>query len=160
MSRWFPHPVLTVNLIILWLLLAQSISPGQVLLGAIVGFAASHGMAALRPDPLRIGSARAIAQLAAMVTKDVIESNIAVIRIILFGKKGVSNFVSFRLEMTNVYGLAVLAFIITATPGTMWVQYDRATGELLVHVLDLKDEEEWVRLIRTRYERPLMEIFR
>ena len=159
MSRWFPHPILTVNLIILWLLLAQSISPGQLLLGALVGFAASHGMAALRPDRLRIGSVGAIFRLAGMVTKDVIESNIAVIGIILFGKKGVSNFVSFRLEMTNVYGLAVLAFIITATPGTMWVQYDRATGELLVHVLDLKDEEEWVRLIRTRYEKLLMEIF-
>ena len=34
-----------------------------------------------------------------------------------------------------------------------------ATGRLLLHVLDLVDEETWVRLIKDRYERRLMEIF-
>ena len=32
-------------------------------------------------------------------------------------------------------------------------------GTLLLHVLDLVDEEQWSRLIKDRYERLLMEIF-
>ena len=48
---------------------------------------------------------------------------------------------------------------ITATPGTIWVQFDRNAGRLLVHVLDMIDEEAWIQLIKHRYERLLMEIF-
>ena len=57
------------------------------------------------------------------------------------------------------YGLAALACIITATPGTLWVEYDSADNTMLLHVLDLIDEEEWVRIIKDRYETRLMEIF-
>jgi multicomponent K+:H+ antiporter subunit E len=30
---------------------------------------------------------------------------------------------------------------------------------MLLHVLDLIDETEWVQIIKQRYEKPLMEIF-
>ncbi|MNV61329.1 putative monovalent cation/H+ antiporter subunit E [compost metagenome] len=63
------------------------------------------------------------------------------------------------LDLRNRYGLAVLAIILTSTPGTLWVQYDRATGSLLLHVLDLIEEGEWIDLIKGRYERLLLEIF-
>ena len=36
---------------------------------------------------------------------------------------------------------------------------DAAKGILLLHVLDLVDETAWIRLIKDRYERRLMEIF-
>jgi len=41
----------------------------------------------------------------------------------------------------------------------LWMQYDSSRGELLVHVLDLVDEDAWIRLLKDRYERLLMEIF-
>ena len=56
-------------------------------------------------------------------------------------------------------GLTVLALIVTATPGTAWVQFQRASGSLLIHVFDLVDEDEWIRLLKTRYEALLVEIF-
>jgi len=59
----------------------------------------------------------------------------------------------------NAYGLATLACIITSTPGTLWVDFNEASGTLTIHVLDLVDETEWVRTIKGRYERPLLEIF-
>ena len=52
-----------------------------------------------------------------------------------------------------------LALIVTATPGTLWVDFDRRRGTLLLHVLDLVDEESWIQLIKGRYESLLMEIF-
>ncbi|MGP1664783.1 MAG: Na+/H+ antiporter subunit E, partial [Rhodanobacter sp.] len=57
------------------------------------------------------------------------------------------------------YGLAVLACIITSTPGTIWVSYDSVRSVLLIHVLDLVDEQSWISSIKQRYERPLLEIF-
>ena len=159
MRRWIPHPLLAFGLTLMWLLLNQSVSPGHILLGAALAVVATHGLAALRPEPVQIISLRPVPRLLLTVAADIVRSNIAVARIILFGKRGVSEFVRLPLELGNIHALTVLALIITATPGTMWVQFNRASGILLVHVLDLKDEEEWIRLIKDRYERLLLEIF-
>ncbi|MFC7500036.1 Na+/H+ antiporter subunit E [Enterovirga sp. GCM10030262] len=159
MRRWIPHPLLALGLTLMWLLLNQSVSPGHILLGAALAVVATHGLAALRPEPVQIASLRPVPRLLFTVAADIVRSNIAVARIILFGKRGVSEFVRLPLELGNIHALTVLALIITATPGTMWVQFNRASGILLVHVLDLKDEEEWIRLIKDRYERLLLEIF-
>ena len=55
--------------------------------------------------------------------------------------------------------LAVLAMIVTATPGTAWAELAADRSVLLLHVLSLEDEAEVVATIKERYERPLMEIF-
>ena len=162
MIRWLlPYPLLTAALLVMWLLLNQSLSAGQLILGTAVALLASQAMAALRPEKARFRSIRPIPILAARVFADIVRSNIAVARIVLVPgqRKRVSGFVRVPLDIRNRYGLTTLACIITATPGTIWVQFDRNTGRLLVHVLDLIDEEEWIRLIKHRYERMLMEIF-
>jgi multicomponent K+:H+ antiporter subunit E len=41
----------------------------------------------------------------------------------------------------------------------VWVEYEAAGGTMLLHVLDLVDGAEWHRIVKERYERPLMEIF-
>jgi multicomponent K+:H+ antiporter subunit E len=41
----------------------------------------------------------------------------------------------------------------------LWVNYDAQKGLLMIHVLDLVDEAEWIRTIKQRYERHLLEIF-
>ena len=53
----------------------------------------------------------------------------------------------------------LLALIVTATPGTLWVSFDPAKGVLTLHVLDLIDEDAWIATIKQRYERYLLEIF-
>ena len=159
MKRWIPHPLLAAALIAMWLLLNQSLSPAHIVLGATVALVASHGLAALRPQPVAFLSVRPMLRLAGIVVADIARSNLAVARIVLFRKKRVSGFVRLPLELRNIHGLATLALIITATPGTLWVQLDPANGILLVHVLDLVDEEAWIRLIKGRYETLLLEIF-
>ena len=49
--------------------------------------------------------------------------------------------------------------IICLTPGTAWgeVSFDRSS--LLIHLFDEPDEVAFVAMVKSRYERPLMEIF-
>lgn len=160
MSRWLPYPLLALALLGMWLMLTQSLAPGQFLLGGGVALVAARITAALRPSRSRPRSIAAIVKLLALVVMDIARSNIAVSRIVLFPRtERVSGFVRFPLELRDPFGLTVLALILTATPGTMWVEYNRTQQRLLVHVLDLRDEEEWVRLIKLRYESLLVEIF-
>lgn len=164
MKRWLlPYPLLSLSLLVMWLLLSQSLAPGHLLLGALMGLLGGRAMASLRPEKARIRFGVAALRLTGIVIADIVRSNIAVGRIVLFGRATeghTSAFIRLPLELTNRYGLAVLAIIITATPGTLWVQHGTNRNVLLIHVLDLVDEEEWVKLIKFRYERLLLEIFR
>jgi multicomponent K+:H+ antiporter subunit E len=161
MSWLLPYPLLSAALLVLWLLLNKSISPGHLMLGSVLAVLASWTMAALRPEKPRIRRPGAALRLAGMVVIDILRSNLAVGRIILRSREpGVNaGFMTIPLDLRDRHGLAVLAIIITSTPGTIWVNYDAAKGTLLLHVLDLVDETVWIRTIKGRYERQLMEIF-
>lgn len=161
MSWLLPYPLLSAGLLALWLLLNQSVSPGQVVLGVILAVLMPWAMAALRPEKPRIRRPGSILRLTGMVILDILRSNLAVGAIIVRSRTpGVNaGFLTIPLEMRSRHGLAVLSIIITSTPGTIWVNYDSASGTLLLHVLDLVDKTAWIRLIKDRYERQLMEIF-
>lgn len=160
MSRVLPYPLLTAALLLMWLLLT-SFSLGQFLLGGLVALMASRAMTALQPSKPRIRRWRVIPKLAGIVALDILRSNIAVFSIIIQGRRRerVSGFVVIPLDLRDPTGLAVLSCIVTSTPGTAWVEYYPASGILLIHVLDLIDKDEWVTLVKNRYEALLMEIF-
>jgi multicomponent K+:H+ antiporter subunit E len=160
MSRLVPFPMVSAGLLVLWLLL-NSLSVGHILLGGAVALIGGWALAALAPPKARARRPVAVLRLAAFVFADVVRSNVAVARIILGlePRRWTSGFVEVPLELRHPYGLATLACIITSTPGTLWVDFNEANGTLTIHVLDLVDETEWVRTIKGRYERPLLEIF-
>jgi multicomponent K+:H+ antiporter subunit E len=94
------------------------------------------------------------------VVFDIVRSNLAVARLILRrDQRTHSGFVAIPLTLVDPYGLAVLACIITSTPGTIWVSHDSGASILLIHVLDLVDEQTWIDSIKRRYEQLLLEIF-
>lgn len=161
MTRLLPFPLMSAGLLALWLLLNQTLSFGHVLLGGVVALVGGRALAVLQPPKARVRRPIAIVRLLFLVLVDITRSNIAVGRIILglAQQKRTSGFVNIPLELRDPYGLAVLACIITSTPGTLWVNFDSARGTLMIHVLDLVDENEWIRTIKGRYERLLLEIF-
>ena len=161
MTGLIPFPIVSVGLLAFWLLLNQSLSPGHILLGCAVALAGGWALAALQSPKARPRRLIPIFRLAAFVFADVVRSNIAVAGIILCLKqrRGTSGFVEIPLELRDPYGLATLACIITSTPGTLWADFDEASGNLTIHVLDLVDETEWIRIIKGRYERLLLEVF-
>ena len=87
MKRWIPHPLLALVLTAMWLLSNQSLAPGHFRLGAAIALVACRGLAALRPEPVRMVSLRPIARLAGIVLADIVRSNLAVESIFLFKSK-------------------------------------------------------------------------
>lgn len=161
MRAILPFPIATAGLLGLWLLLNQSFSPGHILLGGVVGVVGGWSLQRLALPKAALRRPDIICRLAASVLKDIVLSNIAVARNILGIRKygWASGFVEIPLELRDPYGLAALACIITSTPGTLWADFDATNGVLTIHVLDLVDRSEWIRIIKERYEKPLLEIF-
>lgn len=160
MTRVLPYPLLAASLFVMWLLL-NGLSAGQILLGAIIALGASRVMVALQPAKPRLRRWRQIPRLAFLWAVDVARSNIAVAGIILRGGRGnrTAGFVMIPLQLRDRTALAILACIITSTPGTVWVEYHPGSGMLRIHVLDLVDEQYWIDQIKQRYESLLLEIF-
>ena len=161
MSLLLPYPIASASFLAFWLLLNQSLSLGHLLLGAASGLIGGWSLAALKQPKARPRRLATMVRLAGLVFADIVRSNIAVGCIILgLEQRGyTSGFVEIPLELRDPYGLAILACIITSTPGTLWVEFDAATATLTIHVLDLIDKTTWVRTIKARYERALLEIF-
>ncbi|PTT26565.1 Na+/H+ antiporter subunit E [Pseudomonas sp. HMWF021] len=161
MKRLFPAPWLSLALWALWLTLNLSLSPGNLLLGAILGFAAPLMMRKLRPKHARIRRPWTIIKLFFLVGRDVILSNLIVAWGVLNAKRRPprSRFVKVPLDLRDAHGLATLAMICTVVPGTVWSELALDRSILLLHVWDLDDEVQFIEHFKTAYEQPLMEIF-
>jgi multicomponent K+:H+ antiporter subunit E len=160
MARLMPYPLLVLGLIFMWLLLA-GFTPGQFVIAVGVAVAASHVLNALGEASPPIRRWLAIPELVGIVFYDIVRSNLAVAWILLSGtrRQRRSGFVVVPIRLRDPTALAVLAIVLTSTPGTAWLDYNSARGELLLHVFDLKEEQEWIDTIGNRYERLLLEIF-
>ena len=157
--RALPFPLLTLALLAMWILLT-GFSPGHMLFGAAIAVMVSRTMLSLRPERPTLRLGRAAVRLASIVFIDIIRSNIAVAKIILLRPpERNSGFIELSTALRSPDALAMLSIIITATPGSLWVQHDAHRHIILIHVLDLVDEQEWARLIQERYEKLLLEIF-
>jgi multicomponent K+:H+ antiporter subunit E len=157
-----PYPLTWLALVAMWLVLNGTLALAHVILGMLVAFGAVLGLRALQEPGRAPHAPLAAAQLAWVVLVDVVRSNLAVAAIVLQPHARARNqgFVEIPLELRHPGGLAVLACIITATPGTSWAGYDARSGVLTMHILDLVDERYLIRLVKERYECRLLEIFR
>jgi multicomponent K+:H+ antiporter subunit E len=156
-----PFPLLWLALVAMWLVLNGTVAPGQVIVGMVVALGAVLALRGLQAPSRRARRPLAALGLACVVLLDIARSNAAVAAIVLRGRKRDhhAGFVEIPLELRHPAGLAVLACIITSTPGTSWAGYDSRAGVLTMHILDLVDDDDAIRAIKDRYERRLMEIF-
>lgn len=155
-----PYPLMTLALIFMWMLL-NSFSLGQFLLGTVVAVVAGWALASLRIEKPKLRKWHLLPKLFGIVMLDIVRSNIAVAIVILKGRRRsrTSGFLVMPLEIQDKTALAILAVILTSTPGSAWLEYDSRDRTVLLHVLDLIDEQQWIEIIKNRYEKLLMEIF-
>jgi multicomponent K+:H+ antiporter subunit E len=155
------HPLFWIALVAMWLVLVGTLSIGEAILGALAAWVSLRVFAMLQPPDVLVRRPWQAVSLFAVVSLDIVRSNIAVAKIVLSPqrKDRKPGFVDIPVDIRHPAELATLACIITATPGTAWAGYDSKASVVTLHVLDLRDASEVVHAVKTRYERPLMEIF-
>lgn len=159
--RWLPHPLLTLLLIMIWMLLQNAFSIAHLVLGTALGIVFPLITASFWPDRPRIRNYGKAFVYFLLVVGDIVVANIEVARLILFRRPTELNtcWVCVPLELCSPEAITVFAGTITMTPGTISCDLSADGRSLLVHCLDQADPEAAVQLMKSRYEARLMEIF-
>ena len=157
---WLPHPGLTLLLTGMWLLLANQLSLGQLLLGLFLGWAIPLLLRRYLIFVPRVRQPLALCLFLLKVLWDIVVANLHVARLVLGPKSRLNPaFVEVPMELKDEFLLATLASIISLTPGTVSAGLTPDHKTLLLHALDVPDIDALVVEIKKRYEAPLLEIF-
>jgi multicomponent K+:H+ antiporter subunit E len=161
LHRVFPHPLLTLAITVIWVLLVNEISVGAVVLGFVLGIAVPRLTAAFWPDRPRVRNFRMMVEYALVVLWDIIVANFEVAYLILFRKASSLRpvFMTIPLDVRTPEAITVFAGTITMTPGTVSADLSADGRALLVHALNNDDAEAAVAQMKQRYEARLKEIF-
>ena len=160
--RWlFPHPLLTLLLAVVWVILQNDFSAGMAVFGLLLGIVVARLTAVWWPDrPLSFHPGK-MAIYMVIVLWDIMVANIQVARIVLTrpNSKLRPAWVVVPLDLVQPEAITVLAGTITLTPGTVSADLSDEGHSLLVHALDTDDPDGVRDEIKHRYERRLKEIF-
>jgi len=161
LRRIFPHPVLSVTLVILWMLLVNRFALGSLVMAVILAIAIPLMTAAWWPDRPRIARPLALIPYMSLVLWDVIVANIQVAKIVLFMPSDQirSAFITVPIDLDSPEAITLLAGTITMTPGTLTADIASDGKSLLIHSLHAPDPDAVRDDIKTRYEARLKRIF-
>ena len=161
MARFLPHPLLSLTITVVWIMLLNEFSAGTLVLGLVLGFAIPQMTARFWPGAPVVKAPFAIAEFALIVLWDIVVSNMQVAHLVLTrrGDSLRSIYVTVPLDLKTPEAIAALAGTITMTPGTVSADLSADGKALLVHCLETDDPEGTVATIKSRYERRLKRIF-
>jgi multicomponent K+:H+ antiporter subunit E len=157
---FFPSLRASLLLALVWLLLVNELSAGQIVLGVLLGLMLpllTLRFRATRPPVRRL---RVAVTLLGVFLYDLVVANLAVARAVLGSMSHVRpRLVQVPLDMTEPAAIALLGGLVSLTPGTVLIDIDLRRGVLRIHVLLAGDDAAFARDIKTRYESRIKEIF-
>jgi multicomponent K+:H+ antiporter subunit E len=155
-----PFPRLSATLWALWLLLNETLEPGQVILGGVIALVIPLLVRPVLPPIPVVRAPLKLVGYLLLVQYDILVANLRVARLVL-GPVGRLRpaIVVVPLAVGDPVVASILAATVTLTPGTVSIDLDMAARRLTVHVLDAPDEASVVAEIKSRYEARLKEVF-
>lgn len=160
-KRLFPHPGLSGLLAVVWVLLANSLSWGSVIMAAIVALVIPLFTSPYWREKPRLHFGWPMVEYLAIVLWDIVVANFEVAWIILAKRDRDlrSAWLVIPLDLRQPEAITALAGTISLTPGTVSADVSGDGKLLLVHALDIADREEGVARIKSRYEARLKRIY-
>ncbi|MCF7983533.1 MAG: Na+/H+ antiporter subunit E [Thiohalocapsa sp.] len=158
MKKVLPHPILSLMLLGLWLLLVNSVSPGHLLLGTLLAWLIPLYTARFWEAQMHIRKPLLLMRFFAIVLFDIVVANIAVARLLIGPMAEIRpGFIRMPLRLQGDVAISLLANIISLTPGTLSAFLSADRTALIIHGLQTDDPDAIIAEIRQRYEQPLLE---
>ncbi len=159
-SRFFPHPMVSLLLLVVWLMLNNSISAGNIVLGSFLAIVIPILTAPLQTPQPKLKKPLLAVYYVLQLAWDIIVSNFQVANMVIRPPKLLQpGFIAVPIDLDTVTAITILASTVSLTPGTVSSDISDDNKWLYIHVLNLENEEELIATIKQRYEKLLKEIF-
>ena len=159
-TSFWPSPFNVVLLFVVWILLTNSFSVGNLLLAALLAFLIPMGVARVQSETIRVKKPGKALRYLMVLIIDIITSNVIVAKQVLGSPDKLRpGFIEVPLDIKEPLPMTLLASTISLTPGTVSTEVSADRKRLYVHALHVPDEQALIAQIKTRYEAPLKEIF-
>lgn len=161
LRKLFPHPYLTLLLIVTWMLLVNGTKLGSLVMAIILATVIPLMTAAYWPNRARLHNVPAMTGYVLLVMWDIVLANISVAKIVLFkpNRDLQPAWITVPLDLRSPEAITVLAGTITLTPGTVTSDMSACGRALLIHCLHAPDPDAVRDDIKSRYEARLKRIF-
>lgn len=159
-ARLLPMPVHSALLFVVWLLMNNTLEAGHIFLAAVLAFVIPLMVNNLQHPQPTIRKPFLALRYFLLVLMDIVIANMQVAVLILGPLKRIQpGFVAVPLDITQKLPITLLASTVSLTPGTVSCDVSEDHCWLYIHALNLVDEQELIDSIKTRYEKPLKDIF-
>ncbi|MBM6552208.1 Na+/H+ antiporter subunit E [Marinomonas ostreistagni] len=156
---FFPMPFHSLLLFVVWLLLNNSASPGQIVLATFFAISIPLLVNGMRGEQPKLKKPWLAFRYLLLVIYDILVANIQVAALVLGSTKKLRpGFVAIPIDLSTDVGITLLASTVSLTPGTVSTEVSEDKQWLYVHALHLESEQELIDEIKQRYERPIKEI--
>jgi len=160
MKKILPHPILSLSLWLVWLLLNNTVAPGHMLLGAILAIVIPLLTSSFWPEKVCIRHPMTLFKFVMVVLWDIMIANVIVAKLIMGDKNKLKPaFLHIPLDIEHPLAISLLANTISLTPGTVSCDLSEDHKTLLVHGLHEEDPGATIKEIKQRYEQPLKKVF-
>lgn len=160
LKKILPHPLLTLSLWGIWLLLHNSLSMGHLVFGLIVAIVLPLLTYQFWSERVCIRKPIVLLKLVMVVLYDILISNLIVARMVLGKTEALQpSFLIVDLDIKSTLGASLLANTISLAPGTLTCDVNWEKRQLILHTLHTTDAAQAVADIKRRYEQPLIEVF-
>lgn len=159
-QRFLPHPLTSLAIFVLWMLLAETPSIGNLLVALFLALLLPWLMTGFWRDRVVIVRPLLAVRLLCVFIFDILVANMAVARLVLGPTDKLQpQFVEVPLDVHDTFVATLLASVLALTPGTVSVDVDRERWVLLLHALHVEDAGSLIASVKGRYEAPMKEIF-
>ncbi|MFE8702383.1 Na+/H+ antiporter subunit E [Cytobacillus sp. FJAT-54145] len=153
--------LLNVLLAFVWMFLKVSYDPVSFLVGYFFGLLIIFTFRRFFHSRFYLLRVIAVLNLILIFIKELLLSNIAVLKVILKPKLDIRpGIFALQTDLKEEWEITVLANLITLTPGTLVVDVSHDNKTLYIHAMDLEDAQEAIDSIKTTFEKAIMEVSR
>jgi multicomponent Na+:H+ antiporter subunit E len=153
--------LLNLMLALTWAALQGELNTVNLVVGFFISAALIYVFRRMFFRPLYFRQTVVGLTLALVFSKELLKSNIAVLRIVFSPRARIrSGVIAVPTELTNDVALTMLANMITLTPGTLTLDISPDRRYLYVHTLNLDDPEDVKQEIQKAFEVYLRELSR
>ena len=153
--------LLNVLIAVVWMFLSTSFTAQTFIIGYIIGILIIFVMRRYFKDRFYLGWIWATIKLILIFLRELVLSNITVLRIVLDPKMDIKpGIFAFPTELRSDWEITLLANLITLTPGTLVVHVSDDQQTLYIHAIDIENADDEIDSIKDSFEKAIKEVAR